>query len=106
MTTFDDFWRAYPRKISKRDALKAWTAINPNAALVKKILAAIAWQREAPQWVEDRGRYIPHPASWLRGWRWLDEPDAPKQMLFDCIHTPPCYTAGACVAKRKAAGEA
>jgi hypothetical protein len=69
--TFEEFWRAYPRRVAKKDALKAWQQIRPN--LHAKIMSAIAEQRKSEQWRKDGGQFVPYPASWLRGERWDDE---------------------------------
>lgn len=73
-TTFEQFWRSYPRRTHKADARKAWGKLKPDADMVQQILIAIAWQRETPQWTKDDGQFIPYPASWIRGECWLDEP--------------------------------
>src|ERR1044072_1268540 len=72
VTPFDQFWDAYPRKVGKQDALKAWTKLKLDASL-QDLLAAIAAQAEGADWRKDDGQFIPHPATWLRGGRWLDE---------------------------------
>ena len=42
---------------------------------------AITAQKKSAQWQEQR--YIPHPATWLNGHRWEDEPtkDTGKRVL-------------------------
>jgi uncharacterized protein YdaU (DUF1376 family) len=70
---FDEFWKAYPRRDAKKDAEKAWNALNPSADLLTEILVSIAAQRKSPGWVKDSGKFIPLPASWIRGERWRDE---------------------------------
>lgn len=70
---FDAFWQAYPRKIAKPAALKAFAKLAPSAELLDEILQAIARQRTWPQWAKDGGQFIPHPATWLNGSRWQDE---------------------------------
>jgi hypothetical protein len=80
---FRRFWDAYPRRTAKKDALKAWRALKPNAALVDEMLAAINEAKVAPEWTRDGGRYIPYPASWLRGERWRDEHRAPPALRTD-----------------------
>jgi hypothetical protein len=70
---FDQFWAAYPRRVGKQDALKAWTKIKPDAMLLAMILHAIEKQKEGADWRKDDGQFIPHPATWLRAGRWLDE---------------------------------
>jgi hypothetical protein len=70
---FGRFWAAYPRKVGKLDAQKAWLKIAPDAALVEALLSAVAAQARAEQWRRDGGRFVPHPATWLNGRHWEDE---------------------------------
>lgn len=72
---FDAFWAAYPRRVGKQDAHKAWTKlkIDSNPELQAEILAAIEKQLQGADWRKDDGQFIPHPATWLRAGRWLDE---------------------------------
>lgn len=74
---FERFWKVWPRKEAKKDAMKAWSALKPDTDLRNTIIAAIDRQRQGEQWQKDGGKYIPLPASWLRGERWNDE--APQQ---------------------------
>lgn len=69
--SFDDFWREYPRKQARKDALKAWQRIETSEH--PKILRAIAQAKRSDQWLRDNGQYIPMPATYLRGERWTDE---------------------------------
>ena len=71
-TEFDEFWKAYPRRIDKKKAQRAWTKLRPPP--LKAILDALAWQRELPDWRKDSGAFVPYPASYLNGRRWEDEP--------------------------------
>lgn len=64
---FDAFWQVYPRKVGKGQARPAWDKAVRKAA-PETIIAAVT----ATRWPTDP-RYIPHPATWLRGERWLDE---------------------------------
>jgi hypothetical protein len=75
---FERFWAAYPRpgcrgRVGKSAARKAWDKLQPDEALIEAMLAALAWQRDLPDWGRDDGRYVPHPATWLNGRRWEDE---------------------------------
>ena len=70
---FATFWTAYPRKVSKADALKAFVKREPTQELLDAMLTAIATQKQGRQWQEDGGKYIPHPATWLNRECWLDE---------------------------------
>ena len=71
---FARFWTAYPRKVSKETARKAFERIDPDEDLLNAMIEAIEKQKLSPQWQEDGGQYIPHPATWLNGKRWEDEP--------------------------------
>ena len=70
---FDQFWKAYPRKAAKQEAVKAFKKLEDPADLMPTILAAIEAQRKAYDWEREDGRYIPFPASWLNGRRWEDK---------------------------------
>lgn len=70
---FDQFWAAYPRKVGKDGAWKAWQKRRPDGALLDQMIAALAWQRRSQAWTKDGGQFIPHPATWLNQARWEDE---------------------------------
>ena len=70
---FEEFWAAYPRKVGKQAAWKAWSKLKPSAELTKAILAAVEYQCNCPQWQKDGGQYIPNPATWLNQGRWEDK---------------------------------
>lgn len=72
---FDRFWGAYPRKVSKADARKAFAKLNPDGELVEAMLRALDWQKRLPEWTKDGGQFVPYPATWLNARRWEDEPD-------------------------------
>lgn len=106
---FNRFWQAYPRRVSRLDALKAWTKLAPSPELVDLIMDALSWQKTTPQWTKADGAFVPHAASWLRGERWTDEPFETRPVLtyepWVCSHTPHCPHRSAClvVAARKRA---
>ena len=67
---FEQFWTAYPRKVGKGGAFKAFLkADQPIAGL----LVAVEKQKRSEQWRKEGGQYIPHPATWLNQGRWDDE---------------------------------
>jgi len=70
---FLKFWGTYPRKEAKEKARQVFVKINPSEELLETILKAIKLQQQTPQWVENGGKFIPLPASWLNGKRWEDE---------------------------------
>lgn len=69
---FDQFWNAYPRKVGKKDAEKSFSKIKSPEETLPLILSAIESQKQSEQWRKDDGQFIPHPATWLNGGRWLD----------------------------------
>jgi hypothetical protein len=71
---FSEFWAAYPNKVAKAEARKAFAALAPSADLLAEMVAALEWQKTSDKWTKDDGQYIPHPATWLRAERWTDRP--------------------------------
>ena len=76
---FDRFWEAYPRRVGKQDALKAWGQLAPDDDLVDLIVAGVERWKTCDQWTRDGGQFICYPATFLRGRRWEedDNPDVP-----------------------------
>ena len=68
---FERFWQAYPRKVSKSAAQKAFTKLKVTQTLLDKMLVQIERAKQTKQWQDPQ--YIPHPATWLNGRRWEDE---------------------------------
>jgi hypothetical protein len=66
----DRFYSPYPKHVGKEPAFKFWNRLKPK----EKDAAAEALQRqiEAAAFALDV-QFVPHPASWLNGKRWLDE---------------------------------
>ena len=73
---FEIFWSAYPTKVGKQPARKAFDKVK---VPVETLVAAIERQKCSSQWSKDGGQYIPNPATWLNQCRWEDElPEAEK----------------------------
>lgn len=70
---FEAFWKQYPRKVAKPDALKAWKRLRPAGRLLADLMAGLERQKKSADWQKDGGQYIPYPSSWLNGRRWEDE---------------------------------
>lgn len=70
--TFDTFWKSYPKKKSKGNALKAFQkAIK--LTTIEVILESIKKLSQSDDWLKDGGKYIPHPSTWLNAQGWEDE---------------------------------
>ena len=70
---FERFWTAYPRKVAKQTAMRAFEKIDPDEAMLETMIAAIGKWKMTDQWNEAGGQFIPHPATWLSQRRWEDE---------------------------------
>ena len=91
---FDEFWSAYPRKVSKPQALKAWRKLSPDTQALQAILAGIERDRRSEQWLRDGGQFIPHPATWLNGRRWEDEQPTLTSIDSPAVYVRPAWMAG------------
>lgn len=76
---FDRFWEAYPQKVGKDDARKAWAKRKPTEELLDKMLAALKAQKVSKRWQVEGGRYIPNPSTWLNQGRWEDEVEPARE---------------------------
>ncbi len=73
---FTAFWAAYPRKIGKGQARKAWrSAIIGRRVEAKDVVIASERYRDAVRLNGTEPQYIPHPATWLNGERYNDAPE-------------------------------
>lgn len=110
------FWNAYPRRVSKKDARKAWASLNPSPALVDRIIAALAWQVPHFRWEREKWEFAPYPASWLNGAKWEDEPPRGTRPVVQsepqsfenwmervgyCPHKPTCEKPGGAECRQK-----
>lgn len=68
---FEDFWAAYPRKVGKLAAERAFKVALAKGATVTDLAAGLNRQ----VWPSDP-RFVPHPATWLNQGRWNDDPAA------------------------------
>lgn len=68
---FEIFWKAYPSKVGKGAAEKAWSKAKINGS-IDLVLTALEVQKKSPKWIKDGGDYIPNPATWINQRRWED----------------------------------
>ncbi|MDT7514680.1 helix-turn-helix domain-containing protein [Rhodoferax mekongensis] len=78
---FEEFYKAYPRKVSKANAIKAFRAVKVGRNELPKLLADIQRRLSCGEWVptHEKMQFIPHPATYLNGRRWEDEVPAGDQ---------------------------
>ena len=72
---FAEFWQAYPRKVAKPRARKAWLRQRADEHADDVLAGVAAWAASA-QWRKDAGAFVPHPATFLNDRRWEDPPPA------------------------------
>jgi hypothetical protein len=67
---FEGFWAAYPRKVGKGAALKAYRHALKRASHAEIAAGAKRYAASKPD-----PQYTAHASTWLNADRWLDEPD-------------------------------
>jgi hypothetical protein len=70
---FIEFWESYPKKVGKRYCHSIFEKLNPDRALVDKMLLTLSRQKQSSAWLKDQGQFIPNPSTWLNQGRWEDE---------------------------------
>jgi len=73
---FEEFWNVYPRKVSKRAAMKAFESALTRATFDDILAGTIRYANDPnlpPQ------EFVPYPTTWLNGDRWGDAPLAERQ---------------------------
>lgn len=66
---FAEWWSHYPKKVARPEAAEAYAQAIERGASSGELLIGLRNHTFTP----DR-QYQPHPATWLRGERWKDEP--------------------------------
>jgi hypothetical protein len=68
---FDEFWREYPKKKAKAEALKAWKKNDCYIMRGEIIHDVINRAKRDPAWFDKQ--FVPNAATYLNGARWNDE---------------------------------
>lgn len=84
---FAEFWEAYPKKVEKVEALKAFRKLK---ATDRAAAIADVSRRNAGEWLGKDTQYLPGAPKYLRGRRWEDEP-------LGTAPTPPAAPRGSAV---------
>jgi hypothetical protein len=84
---FARFWQAYPRKVSKQEARRAFIKLKPTEAFTDMLINAVIAQKKWDKGWQEDVRFIPHASTWLNQARWEDEqtkiPAQPRYGNFD-----------------------
>ena len=70
---FNEFWKAYPKKVGKGYARSCFKKIRVSYKLLDTMLEAIKKQKKSDMWTRDKCQYIPNPSTWLNQQRWEDD---------------------------------
>jgi hypothetical protein len=68
--SFEAFWKAYPRRVAKLAAKRAYEKAIKNAThqeIMEGVERYVAYTKNTEQ------RFIAHPATWLNSGRWEDD---------------------------------
>ena len=71
VASFEDFWKCWPKKVSKGQAAKTWAKLAPDATLAAEIHAGL--ERAKREDERFRNGYTPHASTWLNARGWEDE---------------------------------
>ena len=69
---FERFWAAYPKKVSKGQAMATWKKLNSDGTLTDAIIAGVERAKTGDNRFRD-AEYIPHASTWLNSAGWMDE---------------------------------
>lgn len=70
---FDDWYQQYPRKVSHGTAERAFATVRRDGVSLETLIDGA--KRYSAQVAGKEARYVKHPATWLNGKCWLDEPE-------------------------------
>ena len=73
---FDEFWEKYPKKLARKKAQESWGKLKPDSVLTGEIIAGVKAWAQSSQWMENGGKYIPYPSTFLNQERWKETPQA------------------------------
>jgi hypothetical protein len=71
LEAFDKAWALYPRKDGKTPARKAWASQRCERHF-DLIVADIIRRSSSPEWLKERGQYVPHMSTYLNQRRFED----------------------------------
>ncbi len=94
-TDFDSWWAAWPRKVAKQAALKAYRSARRKKASADLLITSAADQVAAWRSAGKELEFIPHAATWLNEERYNDVVERPK---FHVISNPESPWAGTRIA--------
>lgn len=86
VSSFDDWWKLYPRKVGKQKCQRFWASKKLDAIadqMIEKLQEQVEYQ-----YSNSEPRFIPHPYTYLNQGRWEDEVERPQQTK---AKSPDCW---------------
>lgn len=74
LSDFDTFWAAFPRRIGKLDAMKAYAKARTVATAAEILAGVELYKQHKPEYAD-----WCHPSTFLNKGRWMDEYDEPAE---------------------------
>jgi len=68
---FEEWWKAYPRRVGKGAARKAYASALRKTSAEALLAALVGYPFDRDM------KFVPHPSTWLNGERWTDDAVAP-----------------------------
>jgi hypothetical protein len=73
ITSFDDFWSAYPKKKERKKCAAIWERRELDDIGEMIVADVEARLLNDGKWIEEDGKFVPNPQTYLNGDRWEDD---------------------------------
>ena len=84
-SAFNDFWKAYPKKVNKKGCFTSFKRIKNLKNEFTLIMEALENFKNSKQWQKDNGQYIPNPQTFINQERWKDEQQVTRDQQLNNI---------------------
>lgn len=79
MVDFENFWKLYPNKKAKGQAIKTFDKVVKDKDTYDLIITDLDNRVNCKDWIKEEGKFIPHPSTYLNAMGWLDEYETIKK---------------------------
>lgn len=79
MVDFDGFWKLYPNKKAKGQAIKTFDKVVKDKDTYDLIITDLENRVNCKDWIKEEGKFIPYPSTYLNAMGWLDEYETIKK---------------------------
>lgn len=73
MVDFDKFWELYPNKKAKGQAIRMFSKVINDKETYDLVIEDLNNRHRCKDWQKEKGKFIPHPSTYLNAMGWLDE---------------------------------